>query len=113
MRLTRVRARAPGGDAHAVRTAAEHCRTPRRRRARASDWGTPAAPQFHEEADRSSFAFLPGPGPETTPHTIVYDARWRVRHSPFLTEQGPARPGATSHPNGMLLAGQADAATPR
>ena len=62
MRLIRVRARVPGGDAHAVRTAAEHCRTPRRRRANARDYDTPACPQFREEADRSSFAFLRGPG---------------------------------------------------
>ena len=33
--------------------------------------------------------------------------------APFLTEKGPERPGATSHPSGMFLAGQPDAAPPR
>ena len=72
MRLTRVRARAPGGDAHAVRTATEHCRTPRRRRAGASHWGTPGAPQFREEPDLSSFAFLREPGSRSRTTQLCY-----------------------------------------
>ena len=40
---------------------------------------------------------------DTLHHPTVIDARWRVRHSPFLTEKGPARPGATWPPTAPTM----------
>ena len=63
-------------------------------------------------ADLSSYhlPFCPGQRPGATPHTAVRDAHRRVRHPPFLTEKGPgSHRGPTSHPTGMLFAGQPDA----
>ena len=79
--------------------------------------GPALSPELDEPRDSflifHNWSFCSGQRPEGTLHKIVNDAHGRVRHPPFLTEKGPERPRANSHPTGMFLAGQSDAAPPR